>query len=279
MTLLELTSLEDAKNLLEEIVKPFQQEQNRRQRKSDFVKKCIQCIEKNAFFQLDELLKSKQASELAQDADFGGCEEIFSSLQSYADEEIEKFRLHFKDSLLQAAEQVQLPIELDVSRFTVLKGIEGEIDFANRTTLINQATLKSIDPKRIVNAALNLKRKLYDAPFEPQKFINSLFECYKEFLNKSNQGMGEPISILQLYTDYVWSLQSKAFLQNMDKGKFRGYSVDQFAVDLWRFFKSDVSAAEGGYYFRFNPGRGKTLWLIDQNGEKRQITHASFVKN
>ena len=59
MPLLEMTSVEEAKNQLEELVKPFQQEQNQRQKKSDFVKKCIQCIEKNDFFQLDELLKSK----------------------------------------------------------------------------------------------------------------------------------------------------------------------------------------------------------------------------
>ena len=65
----------------------------------------------------------------------------------------------------------------------------------------------------------------------------------------------------------------------MDKGKFKGYSIEQFAVDLWRFFESDVSTAEGGYRIRLNSGRGKSLWLIDQEGEKRQITHALFVKN
>ena len=90
--------------------------------------------------------------------------------------------------------------------------------------------------------------------------------------------MGDGVSIQQLYTDYVWSLQSKPFLQNMEKGKFRGYSTEQFAVDLWRFFTSNVSIAEGGYRIRLNPGRGKTLCLIDQGGEKRQITHASFIQ-
>jgi hypothetical protein len=279
MTLLEITHAENAKNQLEEIVKPFQQEQNQRQKKSDFVKKCIQCIEKNDFFQLDELLKSKQAAYVLEDLNFKGCESIFSYLRTCTDQQIENHRLQFKESLLQIAEKAGLPMEVDLPRFSVLKGIEGKINFADRNTVINQITIKSIDPKRIISTALNIKRKLYDSVFDPQKFINSLFECYKEILKKSNQGLGNIIPIWELYTDYVWSLQSKTFFQNMDKGKFKGYSIEQFAVDLWRLFESDVSAAEGGYRMKLNSGRGKSLWLIDQDGEKRQIAHSSFVKN
>jgi hypothetical protein len=160
----------------------------------------------------------------------------------------------------------------------VLKGIEGKVNFATRQTMLGELTIKSFDPKRIVSTALNLKRKLYDSVFEPQPFIDSLFACYQEIVKKEKQGMGDAVSIHQLYTDYVWSLQSKAFLQNMDKAKFKGYSIEQFAVDFWRFFTSNVSAAVGGYSIRLAPGRIKSLWLIDQMGEKRQISHASFVK-
>ncbi len=275
----EAMHVEDAKNQLEEMVKPFQQEQNQRQKKSDFVKKCILCIEKNDFFQLDELLKSKQAVDVLEDLNFKGCASVFGRLRTFADKQIDNYRLEFKEGLLQIAEKAGLPLEVDLPRFSVLKGIEGKIDFANRNTVINQVTIKSIDPKRIVSAALNIKRKLYDSVFEPQTFINSLLECYKEILKKACQGPGDVAPIWQLYTDYVWSLQSKAFFQNMDKGKFKGYSIEQFAVDFWRFFVSDVSAAEGGYRLRLNSGRGKSLWLIDQDGEKRQIAHALFVKN
>lgn len=180
-------------------------------------------------------MKSKQAADLLEDSNFEGCKPIFLHLRTYADQQIENYRLRFKDDLLQIAEKAGLPIKIDLPRFSILKGIEGQIDFATRITTINQITLKSIDPRRIVSTALNLKRKLYDSIFESQKFIDALFECYKEILNKSDQGLGSAAPICQLYTDYVWSLQSKTFLQNMDKAKFKGYSVEQFAVDLWRF--------------------------------------------
>ncbi len=277
--LLDETRIEYARNQLEEVLKPFQQEQNRRQKKSDFLKKCILCIDKNDFFQLDELLRSKQLAEVQEDIHFKVCDSIFARLRIFADEQIDHYRLQFKDSLIQIAEAAGLPLDIDLPRFSVLKGIEGKLDFANRTTVINQVIIKSIDPKRIVSTALNIKRKLYDSVFEPQKFINSLLGCYKETLKKTGQGMGDIIPIWQLYTDYVWSLQSQAFFQNMDKGKFKGYTIEQFAVDLWRFFESNVSGSEEGYRIRLNSGRGKSLWLIDQDGEKRQITHTSFIKN
>lgn len=279
MEQIELINLEDVKNQLKEMLKPFQQEQNRRQKKSDFLKNCIRSVEKNDFFRLDELLKGKLVQEIAEDSNFSGCGSLFEELRQFANEKIDDYRVELRGTLLQLAEECGLPLEIDFPRFSVLKGIEGKLDFSNRKTTINQVTLKTIDPRRIISTAWKIKRKLYDNIFEPQKFIDSLLYCYQKILSKDNRGKGEAVSIVHLYNEYVWSLQSNAFFQNMDKGKFRGYSTDQFAVDLWRFFQSEVSSAEGGYRIRLNSGRGKTLWLIDTNGERRQITQASFVQN
>jgi hypothetical protein len=278
LTDINTSRVEEAKNQLETLVRPFQQEQNRRQKKSDFIKKCIQCIDKNDFFQLDELLNTKQLVDILEDDHFKECEATFSQLRSFANEQIDNYRLQFKDSFLKLAQAAGLPLEVDLPRFSVLKGIEGKLDFSNRTTVINQVTIKSIDPRRIISQALSIKRRLYDSVFEPEKFINSLFECYKEILKRIGQGLGSSVPIHQIYTDYVWSLQSQAFLQNMDKGKFKGYPAEQFSVDIWRFFKSEVSATQDGYRIRLNSGRGKSLWLIDQDGERRQITHCAFIK-
>lgn len=274
----ELTEIECFKDQLQEIIKPYQQEQNRRQKKSDFLQRCLRCVEKSDFFQLEELLRSKQVQDILEDPDFESCDSIFSELRKFAETQVDSYRLKFKGALLQLAEEAGLPLKMDFPCFSVLKGIEGKLDYASRNTIINQVTIKSMDPKRIISTTIKLKRKLYDAPFDPQKFINTLLQCYKEILNREKRGIGDVVPIHQLYTEYVWSLQSKTFFQNMDKGKFKGYSIEQFAVDLWRFFESDVSAAEGGYRIRLNAGRGKSFWLIDQDGEKRQITHVLFSK-
>lgn len=271
--------LEKIKDQLQDIIRPYQQEQNRRQKKSDFLTKCVRCVEKNDFFQLDELLRTKQAADILEDAHFAACDPIFHQLREFAKTQVDHYRVNFKDTLLQLAQEAGLPLEFDFPKFSVLKGIEGKLNFSNRTTEINQMTMKSMDPKRIISTALKMKRHLYDTPFDPEALIHALFHCYKEILKKEGSKMGDIVPIYQLYTDYVWSLQSKAFLQNMNKGKFKGYSIEQFAVDLWRLFQSSGVKAEGGWRIRLNAGRGRSCWLIDQDGEKRQITHALFVKS
>ena len=127
-----------------------------------------------------------------------------------------------------------MPIEIDFPRFSVLKGIEGNVDFAARNTVINKKTLKSIDPRRIVSEVLKVKRKLYDRPFEPQAFLDGLYQTYAALLGREQYALGHAVQIQQFYLDYVLSRQSKTFFQNMEKGKFRGYSLDEVAVDLWR---------------------------------------------
>lgn len=276
---LESTEVESFRDRLQEVIKPYQQEQNQRQRKSDFLTKCIRCLEKNDFFQLEELLRSKQANEVLEDSSFKSCGSLFNQLLNYAEMQVDSHRVKIKETLLQLAEEAALPLEVDFPRFFVLKGIEGRLDFSTRSTVINQMTLKSMDPKRIISTAVKLKRSLYDSPFEPQAFIDGLLRCYQEILRKEGRGANDAVSIQQLYTDYVLSLQNKTFFLNMDKGKFKGYSLEQFSVDLWRYFKSNVSAAEGGFRIKLNSGRGKSFLLIDHDGEKRQITQAQFIKN
>ncbi len=75
-------------------------------------------------------------------------------------------------------------MEIDFPRFTVLKGITGEIDFASRATKINKKVLKSIDPRRIMAMVGRLKKQLYDKPYDPQAFIDGLCTVYLELLEK-----------------------------------------------------------------------------------------------
>ena len=51
--------LEEVQENLADLLRPYQQRLNKRQRMADFVRQCIRCAERNDFFQLDELLKSR----------------------------------------------------------------------------------------------------------------------------------------------------------------------------------------------------------------------------
>ena len=268
--------LEEVQESLSGLLRPYQQRQNQRQRMADFVRQCIRCAERDDFFQLDELLKSKMADEVQKEGGLKACKELFDQLRTYADEQVDRYRVEFIDDLRTRAEEAELPMEIDFPRFTVLKGIEGEVDFGARGTVINKKTLKSIDPRRIVAAVLKVKRQLYDRPYDPQAFIDGLHQIYKDLLKKEKGTPGHAVPMQRFYREYVLSLQSRAFFQDMDKGRFRGYSLDQFAVDIWRYFQAGTGGTSGGYALQLSSGRNNALWLIDSDGERRQITTISF---
>lgn len=263
---------------LAETLRPYLHQLTQRQRMADFVKLCIRCAARDDFIQIGELLRSQAAGEVENEEDLSGCKEYFDRLRGYADEKVERYRIQFIEDLTARTEEAGLPLTVDFPRFSSLKGIEGTIDFSKRITVINKKTLKSIDPRRIVSGILKVKRKLYDRPFDPQAFIDNLYQIYSEILKKEKWSPGQTVPIQRFYFDFVISLQSKVFLQDMDKGKFRGYSLDQFAVDIWRTFQAGTGGTSEGYALQLRAGRNYSLWLIDSEGEKRQITGIAFQK-
>ncbi len=270
--------IEEVTGGLSEVLKPYQKEVKRQQRMADFVRTCIRSAGRDDFFQVDELLKTKLATDVENEPGLAACKEPFDQLRAYADEQVEQYRIAFIEDLTTRAEEAGFPMEIDFPRFSVLKGIDGNVDFAGRRTVINNKTLKSIDPRRIISEVQKVKRKLYDRPFDPQAFIDGLYQTYAAHLDREKDALGHPVQIQQFYLDYVLSRQSKAFFQNMEKGKFRGYGLDEFAVDLWRYFQAGTGGTSEGYMLQLRPGRNKALWLIDSDGERRQITGIAFQK-
>jgi len=268
--------LQEMQDGLSEVLRPYQQRLNRHQRMADFVRQCIRSAGRDDFFQLDELLKSRMAGDVEEEAGLKASVEFLDRLRTYADEQVERYRVEFIEDLMAGAEEAELPMEIDFPRFTVLKGIEGTVDFAGRKTVINKKTLKSVDPRRIITAVRRLKQQLYDRPYDPQAFIDGLYKIYAEILEKEKWSTGRAVPMQRFYLEYVISLQSQPFLQDMDKGKFRGYSLDQFAVDFWRYFQAGTGGTSDGHAVQLRPGRNKALWLIDSDGERRQITGISF---
>lgn len=270
--------LDDIQSDLKQIIQPYQRELKLRQKKADFVNSCIRCAGRDDFLRLDELLKSKLAKDIADDEAFGSCVPLFESLGQYADERVEEYRIELVDDLTRLCDDAGLEIEIDFPRFTVLRGIDGEIDFAERCTRINKKVLKSIDPRRILTAAQKWKQQLYDKPYDPQKFIDSLCRVYLEAVEQGTLKVGGTIPMQTFYLAYVISLQSKPFFQNMDKGKFKGYSLEQFSVDMWRYYEAGIGGTSDGYTLQLTPGRNKALWFLDSQGELRQFSGISFQR-
>jgi hypothetical protein len=263
---------------LTDMLRPYQREVNRRQGIADFVNRCLRSAGRDDFFQLYELLNSRTAREVEAEPGWEDAKEVFDRLRTDATQKVERYQLRFLEDFTRLVEEAGLPLENDFPRLRLLKGMELEVVFAEKRTLLNGKPLKTVDPARLLRAIVALKRHLYDRPFDPQGFIDGLFAIYQKVNHAARRGDADTAPIQTVYMEYTLSLQSRSFFQDMAKGKFRGYDADQFAVDFWRYFSSDVSATSEGYVLHLSPGRNNALWLIDTSGERRRISGLSFQR-
>lgn len=269
---------EDLSAELTEVLHPYKQESSRRERLGAFLDEVIRAAGRDDFIHLDEALRSKTAEDVQTEPGLEKVKGAFEKLRAGASAKVERYRLEFIEDLKAQAAAAGLPLEIDFPRFRSLKGIEGEIRFADRQTAVNKKRLKSIDPRRIVKALVKVKRELYDRPFDAQAFVDGLHESYLTVLRDNDWAVGHSVPMQALYLEHVLSMQSKAFFTDLDKGRFRGYPLEHFAVDLWRYFQAGTGGTSKGAQMRLDPGRGTTsaLWLIDSTGERRQIAGMSF---
>ena len=268
--------LQEQQTQLADMLRPYQREVNRRQRVADFVNRCLRSIGRDDFFQLYDLLNSRTATELESEEGFQGVSEIIDRLRQDVVQKIDHYQLQFMSDITRLAEEAEIPLKNEFPRLYFLKGIDLEVNFTEKQTLINGKPLKTVDPERIMRAVLQLKRRLYDRPFEPQAFIDNLQAACQKVNRAEGRNSNEAAPTRSVYLEYTLSQQPRSFFQDMAKGRFREYDADQFAVDFWRYFNSDVASASNGKVLRLNAGRGNSLWLIDQTGDKRQITSLSF---
>jgi hypothetical protein len=263
---------------LTDMLRPYQREVNRRQGIADFVNRCLRSASRDDFFQLYELLNSRTAREVEAEPGWEDAKEVFDKLRTDATQKVERYQLRFLEDFTRLVEEAGMPLENDFPRLRLLKGIELEVVFAKKQSLLNGRPLKTVDPRRLIRAVVALQRHLYDRPFDGQSFIDGLYAAYHKVNQGAGRGDGDTAPIQTIYMEYTLSLQSRSFLQDMAKGKFRSYDADQFAVDFWRYFSSDVAATSDGHVLRLSPGRNNALWLIDASGERRRISGLSFQR-
>jgi hypothetical protein len=260
------------------MLRPYQRDVNRRQRLADFVAACIRSAERDDFFQLYELLHSRLCSDVEAEPGYAEAREVFARLRADATHKVERSQLNFLEDFTRLVQDAGLPLDNDFPRLRLLKGIELEVSFADKRTLLNGRPLKTVDPQRLLRAVLALKRRLYDRPFAPQEFIDGLWAVYDQVNGAAGRKTGDTAPIQTIYLEYTLSLQPRSFLQDMAKNKFREYDADQFAVDFWRYFTSDVASTSDGHVLRLSPGRQSAMWLIDTSGERRRISGLSFQR-
>jgi len=262
--------------VLKAVLKPYRAEWKRREKLSVFVEQCARAASRGDFFLIAELMETRPAAQVREEEELEGCEEALEVLAEAAGVAIERYRAQFVDDLLAEADAAGLELTVEFPAFRTLPGIEGTVDFSTRTVTINKTVVKSVEPKRIVAALAKVEKELYGRSFEPRGFVEELFAIYRVMVDEGKAKLGEGAPMADFYLRLVLSRQSEAFFLDLDKQGFRGYAVEELAVDLWRYAQLGSGKTSSGHVLRLRPGLDRALWLLDAEGARRQIAAIAF---
>jgi hypothetical protein len=212
--------LQEQQARLTDMLRPYQREVNRRQRLADFINQCLRSMGRDDFFQLYELLQSRAATEIEAEAGYEEAHEVFNRLREDATRKVERYQVHFLEDFTRLVQEAGLPLDNAFPRFRLLKGMDVEVNFTEKHTLVNGKVLKTVDPQRIMRTLLQLKRRLYDRPFEPQNFIDGLFAVYDKVNHAEGRKGGDAAPIQTVYLEYTLSLQPRSFFSRYGQRPF-----------------------------------------------------------
>jgi hypothetical protein len=212
--------LQEQQARLTAMLRPYQREVNRRQRLADFINQCLRSMGRDDFFQLYELLQSRMATEIEAEPGYEEAHEVFARLREDAAHKVERYQVHFLEDFTRLVQEAGLPLDTAFPRFRLLKGMDVEVNFTEKHTLVNGQALKTVDPQRIMRTLLQLKRRLYDRPFEPQTFIDGLFAVYDKVNSAEGRKVGDAAPIQTVYLEYTLSLQPRSFFSRYGQRTF-----------------------------------------------------------
>jgi hypothetical protein len=162
-------------------------------------------------------------------------------------------------------------IELNLDRWI------ARIWYGPKHELLGEAPLT---PSAVAKTIDDINRKLTSRPFRDELFLTTLHAAYQAALGSLNRADGDPVPILTVLKEFVFSIQSKTFLADPRRENFTGYGRAFFSYDLFRLRQRILSGKE--LHLHIAP-RAKTtkredfLWIpSDEHGNGSCYSDLSF---
>jgi hypothetical protein len=164
-------------------------------------------------------------------------------------------------------------------------GIEVDFERGRARILFGHDPIKDnlpLSPQRIVKELIAL-RKSMESRWDPQKFIDRLFEAYLTVLKLKGRNLGERVPIMEVLQHLVFLLQGPNFKSDPRRENFRGFGRAQLAMMIYQARSSGVLARKR-YALQLTTAtfdatrrRENFLWIPDNmRGEGSTYAFLSF---
>ena len=141
---------------------------------------------------------------------------------------------------------------------------------SEKAVVVDRKREERIRPSVLVNLLKDLQNK--PPTFRPEAFLTALYEAYTRIVT---QREGDPLLLAP-----VVPLVDIYALLTLLPGQGRDYSRQEFARDVYLLHRGGKNTTKGGAKVSFPISRGvrgKTLVVIDENGEERRYYGIRFT--
>ncbi len=209
-----------------------------------------------------------------------GKSELLCEIEQAIVQQCRDYLLDYGERFRQACTKLGLKVEGRLPSFLVNGVLRVEVDEERLQVTVGSRTLTpNISVEAVAEAASKEAKRLFNRPFDAEKFVAQLQQAYRHVLTEQGKDWryGSDVSLLDVHRFMVLLRQPNRAVRGMDEKHFKPYPLDEFAVDLGKLLAAgnppapDGSRAHLGFVrdvrralFVFNPaiGAGQHYGLI-----------------
>ncbi len=212
-------------------------------------------FEKNDFTKLGVLIESSRFENALKALNL---EQIHTEFKDVHQRYIAAMRLEFDKKFLSVCNELNLKDVTgdSMSEFRIRGILSVKINYpksyAEIRTFARSKRIKSTDPTKIAHELKTEVTRLFERPFEPRAFLNSLFIAYQKLYTESKK----TILLKDVHRIFWLEKQKDDFFESSEPRKMVLYPLDEFSVDLGRLMESRFQSLENGYVCRISLGSG-----------------------
>jgi hypothetical protein len=137
-----------------------------------------------------------------------------------------------------------------------------------------------LEPIKICAEIKKYDEAIRSVECQPEKTLNDLYKAYRRTLMAAEKPFGEKLLILDVLREFVMLKQSKQFLIDPKREKFREYPRIQLSYLLYFLKKSDCLQQGLRFYvatFDATTDKRQSIWVPEnEKGEGTYYSHISF---
>ena len=171
--------------------------------------------------------------------------QTLSRLQTFITKECSIAANSFELQLRRLCEENRISLEGRFPNYVLAGFLQVVVEQAKETCRVDVKTINSLMLESIAPTILDMLSSEAERPFEVLSFLKELRGAYERSIRLKGLNMGQPVQILDVFSELVFVKQSAAFRRTPTTSRFREYTREYFSRDLARVSAAGSSVSDG----------------------------------